>query len=85
MTQQKKAQITYPCNWTYKIIGLNKKSMIDASQAILNHHSYSLKDSNSSKSGKYISLEINLIVQNEEQRNNIYKEFVQHESIKMVI
>jgi uncharacterized protein len=80
-----KAKITYPCNWTYKIISSDKEQMSKAAASVLNQKTYNIKESNSSKTGKYTSLEIDLMVISELERNEIYKNLSEHKDIRMVL
>ena len=82
---KEKLELTYPTLWTYKLIGYEKKAIQSAIEEIVLEREYTLKHSNSSKSGKYISMNFELIVTNEDERNFIYESLKAHQHIKMVL
>ena len=53
--ESKKMQITYPCEWGYKIIGQNREKMLLAVDSIIKSDSMMIRESNK-QNGKYISL-----------------------------
>jgi putative lipoic acid-binding regulatory protein len=80
-----KAVLEYPCTWSYKLISLDKKLIQEAIREIIIGKEHTLKKSNKSKTGKYISMNLDLFVQNEDERNFIYESFKKHKHIKMVL
>ncbi|MDK2976236.1 MAG: hypothetical protein PWP06_711 [Candidatus Marinimicrobia bacterium] len=69
-----KPTITYPCTWTFRIIGKNPSAIKNAvSTLIPNIDSYVLKPGNTSKKGNYVSWHLTLIVLSEDQKNT-YKQ-----------
>ncbi len=82
---RQKAQIDYPCNWSYKIIGASKEHLEIAVEGICGNKDFDLKHSNNSKGGKYISMNLSLLVMNEEERVEIFRQLENHESVKMVL
>ncbi len=85
MESKKKAEITYPCEWGYKIIGLDRTKMLLAVDSIIKSDSMLISESRSSRNGKYISLEIRVMVQNESERNIYFKMLAEHSEIRMVL
>ncbi len=79
------AQIDYPTEWRYKVIGENREQIIQAIDEVLNLKDYKLRDSHSSRTGKFISLQLSLIVENEQERNRIFISLKNHHNIKIVI
>ncbi len=80
-----KPDITYPCKWEYKIIGLTPEEMSEATSSILDGRKYNVNMSNVSRTGKYTSLTVSLTVENEEDRLAIFQKFSGDPAIKMVI
>lgn len=85
MESKKKMQITYPCEWGYKIIGQNREKMLLAVDSIIKSDSMMIRESNTSRNGKYISLEIRVRVENELERNSYFKMLAEHSEIRMVL
>jgi uncharacterized protein len=80
-----KPEITYPCEWTIKIIGSDEKAMHDAADSIIKDRSYVISCSNTSRTGKYISLKIKLILLSDEEKQAYYTKFSKHKNIKFVL
>jgi putative lipoic acid-binding regulatory protein len=80
-----KLELTYPCSWSYKIIGHGKDLIIDAVCEVIPEREHSLKESNISKTGKYTSMNLDLLVHNEDERNFIFEALKAHQHIKMVL
>lgn len=85
MESNKKVQITYPCEWSYKIIGQDRTKMLLAVDSIIKSDSMLIRESHSSRNGKYISLELRVRVQNESERNSYFKILAEHSEIRMVL
>lgn len=77
--------INYPCQWEYKVIGLTPEEMSASVKAILEGRNYNLNMSNVSRTGKYTSLTISMMVENEEDRLSVFDSLSRDNSIKMVI
>jgi putative lipoic acid-binding regulatory protein len=82
---QKKLELTYPCLWSYKLIGYEKEAIQKAIHEVIIEREHSLEHSNSSKTGKYVSMNLELVIQNEDERNFIYEALKAHQNIKMVL
>jgi putative lipoic acid-binding regulatory protein len=78
-------KIDYPCEWEYRLIGLDEEELRKAVSEIIKTKQYTLSFSNISKEGKYISLSLKTIVITEEERNNIYVSLRKHPAVKSVI
>ncbi len=95
MSEEKnqKPVVEYPCLWGYKIIGVEEDSMRGAvnecMETCLNRNSgdreFELGMSRSSKGGQYISLSLNLTVQDEAERDAIFQTLTNRPEIVMVI
>jgi putative lipoic acid-binding regulatory protein len=59
--------------------------MQKAIHEVILEREHTLEHSNSSKTGKYISLNLDLLVHNEDDRNFIYEALKAHQHIKMVL
>ena len=82
--ENEKASIDYPCEWVYKVIGSDKESVYGATASIMQDCAYQINDSNASKTGKYLSFNVTVMVGDEAYRNKIYQEFKEHNDIKFV-
>lgn len=88
-----KPVVEYPCLWGYKVIGPDEESMRTAVKlcldSCLNDNSgdreFELGQSRTSKGGKYISLSLNLTVNDEKERDAIFQALTNRSEILMVI
>ncbi len=78
------ARIDYPCEWIYKVIGSDKESVHNAIVGIIQDSEFHINDSNTSKTGKYLSFNVTVMVGDEAYRNKIYQAFKGHDDIKFV-
>ena len=81
---KEKLELEYPCSWTYKLIGLEKDVIQQAVHDVIIEREHKLNPSNKSKTGKYISMNLDIIIQNEDERRFIYEALKAHQHIKMV-
>ncbi len=84
----KKLDIKYPCKWTYKIIGDEYGLIVDAINDILSkndNQNYKTDISKKSKSAKYISVNLDIEVDDEATRVKYYKKLSEHKDIKIVL
>jgi len=79
------AQINYPCKWLYKVIGFDRKKLHQALLEIVSDDSCDISFSNSSRTGKYHCLNLEVTVQSEEIRNSIYMALKAHPQVKIVL
>ena len=80
-----KPEIDYPCVWQYKVIGMERKAVQAALSEQLGDAPYSLSESRTSKKGKYISFNLELTVQDDNQRLHLYSALTDHPAIKVVL
>ena len=80
-----KAKLDYPCQWLYKVIGTDHEQLRQAIMEIITNIPCKINLSNSSSSGKYLCLNLEITVQNEEERNSIYLNLKAHPNIKIVL
>jgi putative lipoic acid-binding regulatory protein len=81
----KKLELEYPCNWCYKVIASEREALQKAVKDVVLEREHTLSDSNKSKGGKYISMNLDLLVHNEDDRQFIYDALKKHQDIKMVL
>ena len=81
----KKPHIDYPCNWSYKIIGTDEQSLIEATESIVRDKPFDIERSHTSSGGKYISMHVSVMVFSEAERLDIFSGFEKSEAVKVVI
>ena len=81
----KKLELEYPCNWCYKVIASEKETLEKAIKDVIDEREHKLSDSNKSKTGKSVSMNLDMLVHNEDDRQFIYDALKKHQDIKMVL
>lgn len=92
-TNNQKPVVEYPCLWGYKVIGPDEDSMRQAVKLCLEDclqentgdREFELGQSRTSKGGKYVSLSLNLTVNDEAERNAVFAALSARPEILMVI
>ena len=59
--------------------------MQDAVSQVLADRKYISEESNMSSKGSYVSVRVELVVENEDIRNSIFSDLKDHDDIKMVL
>ena len=82
---QHKLELDYPCNWKYKVVTRCEQDINCIIKEVLKDREHGIKPSKVSNKGKFNSHTLEMIVENEEDRKNIYKLLGEHQHIKMVV
>jgi uncharacterized protein len=85
MAENKEIELKYPCEWVYKIIGCDADRMRATVGSIIRSENLTIGESRESKGGKYVSLNVKMIVQSETERKEIFSLLGQQSDIKMVL
>ncbi len=80
-----KAKIDYPANWEYKVIFLKDADVKKVLKDLLLQKEYKIKESNKSKSGKYTSYNLTMLVHSEKEREEIFALLKNDKNIKYVL
>ena len=81
----RKPEITYPCSWSYKVIGLDEAALRLAIAEVVGDCVHTLAAGNESTGGKYVSVALEAEVADEAQRLDIFKRLAAHPAIRFVI
>ncbi len=87
-TATENLDIQFPCEFPIKAIGLNKPTFIDLIQKIIAEHvaiEANQLTEKVSKNGKYRSVTANVVVQNKQQLDDIYRALSSHKSVVMAL
>jgi len=83
--QKKKPELKYPAMWGYRVIGLDEIALREAISDVLEGRDYTIDVSNTSSKGKYISLNVELVVHNEKERTGIFAALKKHPATHMIL
>jgi putative lipoic acid-binding regulatory protein len=81
----RRAEIDYPCVWQYKVIGINCQALQAAVAEELGDNPYSLSASKKSGAGRYLSMNLEVTVNSDEQRQALYQSLAGHPAVKTVL
>ena len=80
-----KPEIAYPCRWIYKVIGRDPEGLRGAIAEVMKGSRHTVTPSRSSKAGSYHCLNVELTVESEPVRLDIYERLRSHPSVIMVM
>jgi uncharacterized protein len=83
--EKKKVHLEYPCPWVYKIIGPDQDEMQRAVAGIIRDRAYKISHSRSSATGKFQCLNVELSVESEGHRKDVYESLKCHPAVKLVL
>lgn len=81
----RKVELDYPCDWTYKVIGTSDKEVRDAISEIMFEREHHLDISNRSSKGKFVSFNLKTLVHTEDDRLNLFKLLTEHSNVLRVL
>lgn len=71
-TPQERPEIAYPCTWTYRVIAADAAAARSAIAAHLGTRPHRLGEGNTSRTGKYASLDLELEVFDAGDRDELF-------------
>lgn len=78
-------EITYPCDWSYVVVGESEDLLMAHIESALDGAGHKKHVSRRSASGRYTSIEVTLVVQDEEQRLVVFRALQGHPAVRYVI
>lgn len=78
-------QIAYPCLWSYKVMGPDPDKLRAAVRFVVGSLEHELTESNRSRTGKYVSLHLRLVVHDKNQRHAIFNALRSHADVRAVL
>lgn len=85
VTLEGKPEITYPCRWSYKLIGRFADLIEKEAKEIAGERPHDIKEGNKSRTGKFISMELTVEVCHENERLHIYECLTKSQVIMQVL
>ena len=77
--------IDYPTSWNYKLIGRDIDKLIQCVKDAMGDKPHHCTQGNVSRTGKFHAYNTNCTVEDEAERNRIFKYFEDHSAVEMVI
>jgi uncharacterized protein len=82
---KEKPSIKYPCSWVYKVIGSDEVALRRAIETVIGDKHMLITQSHTSSGGKYCSLNVELVVEDDETRLKYYQHLKNHTAVKVVM
>jgi putative lipoic acid-binding regulatory protein len=83
--EDKKLELTYPCNWDYKVIINAHCNIKHIAKNVLGDRTFKITKSNNSKNKTYESYKISLLVHSDDDRTALFSEFKKENCVKIVL
>lgn len=83
ITQELK--LDYPCEWEYKLFVPKEHDVHSIIQEIIDERLHTIKPSQASKNGSYMSYSVTLLVHSDDERTTLFQAFKSHQHIKFVL
>jgi putative lipoic acid-binding regulatory protein len=80
-----KPEITYPCRWSYRIVGLSEAGVRALLLEVLGEGEHTIDGVRPSSKGSYVAVNISVEVRDEAQRTRIYDQLLASEIVKVVL
>lgn len=78
-------QLDYPCQWEYKLILSQEHNVSMVVQEVLEERIHTLRKSQNSTKGNYVSYTLSVLVHNADDRKSLYHMLKAHQHIKFVL
>lgn len=78
-------EIDYPCRWAYKVVGTSEDRIRAAVRGVVGKTDHTLEVSNHSRTGKYVSLALEVLVADDQQRVRIGQALHEHDDVRFVL
>lgn len=80
-----KPDIAYPCPWLFKVIGRGREAVAAAIVEVVGEAEHLCSYSHSSRCGKYSSFNLELLVESESHRDELYQALAAAPVVKVVL
>lgn len=81
----RRPEIDYPTSWSYQVIGSDEALVRAAVAGIVATREHTLLLTKTSRTGKYCSLRLELVVADEVDRLGLFQALATHESVRFVL
>ncbi len=83
--ERRKPVIEYPCQWIYKVIGPDEAALREAVKQVIQDLPHTVTLSNTSATGRYCCLNVELTVADEGVRTGLYEMLKNHPAVRVVL
>lgn len=83
--KEEKLVLEYPCDWDYKVMCHTEINIEEIIVDVVKNRDFTHKKGNISKTGKYQSYNVTLLVHSDDDRRALFDFFKSHPNVKMVL
>ncbi len=83
--KEEQLELEYPCNWEYKVMCLAEAEIEIIVTEVVKNRDFDVTKGNKSKTGKYQSYNVTMLVHNDDDRVELFSQFKQHQHVAMVL
>ena len=83
--KEEKLVLEYPCDWDYKVMCHTEINIEEIIVDVVKDRDFKHKKGNISKTGKYHSYNVTLLVHSDDDRTALFDFFKSHPNVKMVL
>ena len=77
--------VSYPCRWRYQVMGASEEGVREAITRAAAGHEHSVTFSRRSRTGRYCSFHLELIVVDEAHRDDVFRALRDHRDVQFVL
>ncbi len=78
-------EIDYPCRWTYKLVGPSEPALRGAVGSVVAGREHAIDLSRVSSGGKYVSLKVDVLVHDHDERRGLAEALKAHTAVLFVL
>jgi putative lipoic acid-binding regulatory protein len=82
---QQRPEIAYPCRWSYVVVGEGESELMAHIAHTVGDAEHQKATSRNSATGKYVSIEVTVLVRDEEHRLGLFRALGTHPAVRVVI
>jgi len=82
---RERPEIDYPCPWTYILVGSDAQGLLAWIERVLSPTPHEKHLSRTSSGGKYCSVEVTVVVHDEQRRLEIFRALGSHPDVRYVL
>ncbi len=81
----RRPQIDYPCDWSFRLIGESEHQIRALVVRILGDLEHTLERSRASSAGRYTSLKLSFVARDDSHRTSLHAALSAHQAIRFVL
>lgn len=80
-----KPEITYPCRWSYRVVGAPEEAIRALIREVMGSADYEIHGARPSSKGSYVAVHVSVDVRDEAHRTGLYDALLAADVVKLVL